>query len=82
MTGGIPSPHVSAISAIRRETPLLRYKVAPLSDGHVDMKRTPEFSVALGQGTPAYGEPVVPLLRRLHNYVIRDIIDPLSRFLQ
>ncbi len=67
---------------IRRETPLFRYKVEPAPGTTVDMKRTPRFAVTLGQGTPAQGEPIVPLLRRLHDYVVTDVVEPLAPFLK
>jgi hypothetical protein len=71
---------VSGGGPISRKTELMRWDhVGP--NHTVDMKRSFDREIALGQGTPAPGEPIVPLLTRLADYVEGDILRQLAPFL-
>lgn len=65
---------------IRRKTELLRYGSRGPSH-KMDMKSVFHREIALGEGTPAPGEPVVPLLTRLADYVEDMILIQLGPFL-
>ena len=62
---------------MKGKTKLARYIVR----GNVNVKRIPEFHVAFGIGTPAYGAPVIPTLTRLRSYAEEQVLAPLARFL-
>jgi hypothetical protein len=66
---------------IRRKTKLMSYELVLGPNDHMDMKGAPIFDVALGQGTPAQGIAVVPLLTSLKDYVVNEIVVPLQKFI-
>jgi hypothetical protein len=71
---------VSGGGPISRKTELMRWdRVGP--NHTVDMKRSFDREIALGKGTPAPGEPIVPLLTRLADYVEDDVLRQLAPFL-
>ena len=75
--------HKLAISGggpIRRKTELMRWDyVGP--NHTMDMKRSFRREITLGEGTPAPGEALVPLLARLADYVEDDVLRQLTPFL-
>jgi hypothetical protein len=65
---------------IHRKTEIIRF-AGGRPESYPDPKSAVVLDIAFGQGTPAYGHPVVPFLEELADYLRDDIISKLTSFL-
>jgi hypothetical protein len=65
---------------IRQKTEIVRF-AGKRPESYPDPKSAAVLDIAFGEGTPAYGQTVVPFLTGLADYVSEDIIAPLSAYL-
>ncbi len=61
---------------------VIRFSLAPDSEGNMEMQLQLPYFVSFSEGSPAFGEPVVATLQAITTSIAQDVFGPLAAFLR
>lgn len=72
----------SEAPGVERTAEIVRYRARPYEPStKVHVQYGFSFDIAFGQGSPIYGELVLPTLTNLRNYLVNTVVSPLASYL-